>query len=490
MTRQSDPSQTSRTCDVVLIYPPITKRERYSSSIGSAGGSQPPLGILSLAAWVREQGLEPVVIDGEASGRTSADIAQQVASLQPALAGISSSTVALGRAIEVGQAIRQAAANIPIAVGGPHASALPESILDQDCFDYAIGGEGEQTLMELLEVCLGRRDPAEVKGLAFRRDGRIVVNEPRPRMDDLDALPFPAYDLLEDLKPYTPPPCNYRTLPVLSIVSSRGCPNACTFCDRSTFGRMLRQRSAASIAAEIRRLRRDFCVGEIAFLDDTFTLNPQRIYDLFERLDAENIKIWWTCMSRVDTVDYDLLKFMADHGCWHISFGIESGSEEILKRIKKNIDLDKAHRVIGWCRELGIHTKGFFMLGHPGETEQTIEQTIDLALKLPLSDIVATLNTPLPGSEQYVQASADGAFQDGDWSRFNCWNTVFVPEGLSADYLNKMHRRLYRKFYFRPSIVGRYFRQTFSAGGLRRAWGIIKALPFLFLKQRSPAGEA
>jgi radical SAM superfamily enzyme YgiQ (UPF0313 family) len=471
----------------VLIYPPITKRERYSSSIGSAGGSQPPLGVLSLAAWAREKGLHPRVIDGEASQRTAEDIAGEVAKIKPALVGVSATTVAFARAVEVAEAIRAATPATPIAVGGPHASALPENALGHDCFDYAIRGEGEHTLTELMDVIREDRDPGDVAGLAFRRDGQIVVNPPRPRMEDLDALPYPAYDLLDDLEPYTPPPCNYRTLPVLSVVSSRGCPNACTFCDRSTFGRLLRQRSAESIADEILQLRHNFGVGEVAFLDDTFTINPRRIYDLFERLDAEGVRIWWTCMSRVDTVDYDLLKFMRDHGCWHISFGIESGSEEILRRIKKNIDLDKAERVITWCHELGIHTKGFFIIGHPGETAETIEQTIDLALRLPLSDIVATLNTPLPGSEQYTQAAADGLFADGDWSRFNCWNTVFVPEGLTSEQLHDLHRKIYRKFYFRPRIMCRYLRQTFTAGGMRRAWGIAKALPFLFVKQKNSA---
>lgn len=469
---------------VLLICPPITKAERYSSSIGEAGGSQPPLGVLSLAAYLRQRACGVDVIDGEATGATADEIAARVAADTPDLVGISATTVAVGRAIAVAQAIRSAQADIPIVIGGPHASALPESLLNEAPIDYVVRGEGEHTLIELLDVLDGRRDPADVLGLGFRdSDGKAVVNPPRERIDDLDALPWPAYDLLPDLAPYTPPPCNYQTLPVMSVITSRGCPNACTFCDRSTFGRTLRQRSARNIADEIIHLRKQFGVREIAFVDDTFTINPQRIYELFGLLEEADISIDWTCMSRVNTVDEDLLRFMRDRGCWHISFGIESGSPEILKRIKKNIDLEQVEHVLGICRRLGIRTKGFFIMGHPGETHETLEATIELALRLPLSDIVSTLNSPLPGAEQYATAARTGEFRDGHWREFNCWNPVYVPEGLTADALREKQRELYRRFYLRLPIMWRYARQTFSRGGVKRAIQLAKGLPFLFTKK-------
>ena len=325
-------------------------------------------------------------------------------------------------------------------------------------------------------------------GVAWRDGETITVNPRRPFIADLDALPLPAYDLVTDFSLYNPPPMNYRQLPVANIITSRGCPNQCTFCGHSAFGRTLRQRSPESIAAEIIHLYRRYGIREIAFVDDTFTINPHRIEDLFGILDNEGISFPWTCMSRVNTVDECILRFMKDHGCWHISFGIESGNEDILRRIKKNISLDAVCRVIDQCHGLGILTKGFFIVGHPGETIETIEETIRFAISIPLDDVVVTLNTPLPGTEQYKTAGNYGALERGDWSRYNMWNPVFIPAGLTEEILIEKHREFYRRFYLRPRIIKRYAMSFLSATGLRRALSLMRGLPFL-LKKRPGLAE-
>jgi radical SAM superfamily enzyme YgiQ (UPF0313 family) len=271
---------------------------------------------------------------------------------------------------------------------------------------------------------------------------------------------------------------------VANIITSRGCPNQCTFCDRSVFGQKLRQRSPQNIAAEIELLWQRYQIREIAFVDDTFTINPQRIVELFRILSEKGIHFPWTCMSRINTVDERILSFMKDHGCWHISFGIESGSEATLRQIKKNITLPAARRCIETCRRLGILTKGFFIVGHPTDTLDSIEQTIRLALDLPLDDVVATLNTPLPGTEQYGTASEFGSFKGRDWSEFNLWNPVFVPRGLTEEILVAKHREFYRRFYLRPRIIARYVRSFFSAAGLRRLAALLRSIPFILMPKR------
>ena len=188
-------------------------------------------------------------------------------------------------------------------------------------------------------------------------------------------------------------------------------------------------------------------------------------------------------MSRIDTVDEDLLRFMRDHGCWHISFGIESGNEDVLRQICKRISLAETRRVIAWCAKLGIRTKGFFIVGHPGETEGTIEQTIRFALELPLDDVVATINTPIPGSPQYAEADAWGSLDQTDWSQFNYWRPVFVPKGLSREVLLARHREFYRRFYFRPRILWRYFLSFLSPTGVRRFFSLVRTLPFVLRRQ-------
>jgi radical SAM superfamily enzyme YgiQ (UPF0313 family) len=317
-------------------------------------------------------------------------------------------------------------------------------------------------------------------GLAFRDNGAPTINASRPFIADMDGIPFPAYDLIADFSHYNPPPTNYKRLPVVNIITSRGCPNRCTFCGHSAFGRTLRQRSPENIAAEIELLYNRYHVREIAFVDDTFTIRPERIFELFKILNHKKIHFPWTCMSRINTVDFETIKFMKDHGCWHISFGIESGNADILRLIRKNISLTDTKKVIGWCHQVGIRTKGFFIIGHPGETLATIEQTIQTALALPLDDVVVTLNTPLPGTEQYQTAEDYGSLERGDWSRFNMWNPVFVPKGLTEDILLRKHQEFYRRFYLRPRIMVRYVRSFLSRAGLRRAMSVIQSIPFMF----------
>jgi anaerobic magnesium-protoporphyrin IX monomethyl ester cyclase len=507
---------------VLLVYPPISKEERYSSAIGSAGGRQMPLGIFYLASSLRQRGHEVAVIDGEAENLTAADILRRAEQFQPGLIGISSTTVAFHRALEVARELKQHRRDWPIVLGGSHVSSNLEHGMSFAEFDFAVVGEGEKTLVDLADALQRGSDLSGVAGLAYRRQtetvggadipvchehgvapGRqecpphrgerreLVANPPAPRIDDLDALPFPAYDLAADLALYTPPPCNYKKLPAANVITSRGCPNQCTFCDRSVFGQLLRQRSAENVAAEIEHLWNDYHVREIAFVDDTFTLRPQRIRELFAILDRKDIAFPWTCMSRVSAVDEDLLRFMRDHGCWHISFGIESGNEDVLKRIKKNISLEQARRVIGWCAKLGIRTKGFFIVGHPGETLETIDESIAEALKMKLDDVVVTINTPIPGSPQYKEAGQNGTLDVTDWSKFNYWRPVFVPHGLTREQLLLKHREFYRRFYFRPRILWRYMLSFLSPSGPRRFVTLLRTLPFVMFREKSkPADNA
>jgi radical SAM superfamily enzyme YgiQ (UPF0313 family) len=469
---------------VLLIYPPISKFERYSSSLGSSGGQQIPLGIFYLASVLREAGHHVEVVDGEARKMSSEDINSYLVSTFPCdLVGISSTTVAFHRAVETAELIKRSHPHIPIVLGGPHVSSNTEHAMNHLCFDYGVVGEGEHTLTELVSAIEEGTDLTTIRGLVFRKSNALIKNSPRKPIHDLDSLPFPAYDLIPDISVYAPPPTNYMALPVVNIITSRGCPNQCTFCDQSIFGRTLRQRSAVNVAKEIQLLYEQHNVREIAFVDDTFTLRPKRMREIFAILDEKHIHLPWTCMSRLDTVDFDDLKFMKAGGCWHISFGIESGDENILNIIKKKISLDACRRVIGYCKKLGIRTKGFFIVGHPGETIESIEKTIKFALELPLDDVVVTINTPIPGTVQFAEADHYGYLDTTDWSKYNYWRPVFVPKGLDESILISKHKEFYRRFYFRPRIIWRYATSFLSKSGPRRFLSLFRSLPYLFEKK-------
>ena len=476
---------TIRRPKLLLVYPPITPRERYSSAIGASGGRQIPLGIYYLAAFTGRHGFKTDVIDAEATQQTNAQIIDRLHAGGFNVLGISSTTVAFHRALALAQAVKAASPETVVVIGGPHVSSQPTHPLEWHAFDFAVRNEGELTLVELLEALAGRRPLEAIAGLVYRSDTGVVVNPKRPFIQDLDALPFPAYDRIDDLTRYTPPPCNYKASPVANVITSRGCPSRCTFCDTNTFGRRVRFRSAENVAAEIEHLSRAYGVREIAFVDDTFTLRRQRIVDLFQRTRAMGLRFPWTCMARIDTVDEALLQTMRANGCWHISFGIESGDADILKIIRKDIDLSATRRVIAACRRLGILTKGFFIIGHPAETPATIEATIRLALNLDLDDVVVTINTPIPGSEQFDRAAQYGTLDISDWSKYNYWNPVFVPHGMSREVLTAKHREFYRRFYLRPHILWRYAKSFCSPTGLRRLAAIAASARFLLPETRT-----
>jgi anaerobic magnesium-protoporphyrin IX monomethyl ester cyclase len=464
---------------ILLLYPPITRFERYSSSIGSAGGQQIPLGIYYLAAYLLKHGVAVSVIDAEANNYSLEQIYNQFESEQCNLLGISTTTVAFKRTIEVADYFKKRNSATPIIVGGPHVSSQTKAVMQCASIDYAIPYEGEITLYSLIQAICRHDDLSMIEGIIYRDNGSVVETRGRPLIEDINSIPFPAFQLIPDIRQYTPPPCNYRRSPVVNVITSRGCPNNCTFCENATFGRRLRLRSAENVVEEIELHFSSFGAREIAFVDDTFTMKPQRIYDIFNLLTKKGLNFPWTCMARIDTVDEKLLAFMKEHGCWHISFGIESADQHILDTIRKNIQLEQVRTVIGTCHKLGILTKGFFMVGHPNETLESINKTISFATKLALDDVVVTINTPMPGTEQFENIVNYGTIDTSSWTTYNYWNPVFVPYGLTRDILTAKHKEFYRRFYLRPRIVLRYIKALAGPAGMKRLIQLLKAFRFL-----------
>jgi anaerobic magnesium-protoporphyrin IX monomethyl ester cyclase len=465
---------------VYLLYPPISKKERYSSDVGSVGGEQIPLGIYYLAAYLRQNGYVVYVTDAEALKLTEESIIREIRQIAPNYVGISSTTVAFHRALGIATIIKEIFPNMPVVLGGPHVTSNVEHALSFSAFDYGVIGEGEATALELFNVLANKGLIGEIKGIAYRdNNGNVTINPKREFINDLDMLPFPAYDLIRDIDIYTPPPSNYKTLPVVNIITSRGCPNLCTFCDRNVFGRKYRERSAQNVFEEIKYLHEKYHIREIAFVDDTFLINKKRIHELFDLLNKEGLHFSWTCMARINNVTFEFLQFLGNNGCWNIAFGIESGDESILNVIKKNISIENVRKVIDWCYKLKIKTKGFFIVGHPQETVETINKTIRLACSLKLDAVVVTINTPIPGSQQYAEAHTYGNLDITDWSQFNYWRPVFVPHGLTEEILLKKQKEFYTRFYLRPRIIFNYVKSFFGRGGMRRFKSVIKLFGYL-----------
>ena len=459
---------------ILFATPPLSLEERYGA-LAQAGSAAPSLGLLMLAAVAREAGHPCAVIDAAALNLDAVTFLAKVAELKPDIIGFSATTLAIAHAARMGEEAKRLFPRVRIIVGGPHVSAVPVETLERfPVFDAAVVGEGEETVTDLLRAFAVGWEPAGIPGIAWRDGATVRLNPRRPFIRDLDTLPLPAWDLLEGFPGhYAPAVFKTRQLPAASLVTSRGCPNRCIFCDRSVFGSSCHAYSAGYVVAMIEKLHRDFGVREFSFEDDTFATFKGRLAEICEQLIALRLPISWSCLGRVNQVTAELLALMKRAGCWQISFGIESGNDAILAAIRKNVTREDIRRALTLSRRAGLLNKGFFIVGHPGETRQTLAETTSFALELPLDDISVSMLTPFPGTEIYDRAAEFGSF-DPDWSRMSLLNTVFIPFGLTAEELVRAQQELIRRFYLRPRIVGNYLgrlaRNPAMAAGLGRSF--------------------
>ena len=441
---------------VALISSPLTEEERYGAFSG-AGSSQPTFALVCLGAVAQQENAEVFLLDAAATGLTVEAAAEEIAAFSPDIVGISSTTAGIVASGNLAQRMKKICPDVTTLIGGPHVTAIPQETLEEfPGFDIAVLGEGELTFREIL-VSLNDTGIIHdaIPGTALRRNGEFVMNVPRAPIENLDDLPMPAWGLLSGFpNGYRPSPMRIRRFPCATIVLARGCPNRCTFCDRSVFGNRIRSYSPGHVITMIRDLKENYGVQEILIEDDTFVISKKRVIELCQRLIDENIDISWSCLGRADRVTPDLLKLMKRAGCWHISYGVESGDPRILESVGKGERISHIVDAVKWSHEAGIRTKGFFMVGFPGETQESVKLTQQLALDLKLDDISVMQLTPFPGSEIYLTAESQGTF-DRDWRKMNILTTVFVPHGFTKETLEAARSSILKAFYFRPRILMR-----------------------------------
>lgn len=385
--------------------------------------SYPSLGLGYLAAVLERRGDEVRIFDfGLDPRRPLEEEVLDVLAFRPDVIGLTAMTTSYHSAEQTISLLR-AGTHAPMVLGGPHATVFPERTLrEQPALDYLVFGEGEETMLELMEVIEGRRDPAMVAGLCYRRAGQVMCNPARPLIRDLDALPFPARHLFQLGRYPLYAPDGGR---MLTVLTSRGCPYNCSYCFKGIVGRTYRQRSPENLIQELKELIRTYGIHNFYFIDDLFTLDVKRLNVLLDMMIAEGLDIRWQCLARVDRVTPELLRRMAAAGCRQIHYGIESGNQEILERVGKRITLEQVRQAVRWTAEAGIRSKGYFMLGLPGDTEETMEQTIQFAASLDLDDAMFSLTTPFPGTrlwEELVVRNPETQY-NSDFSRAYYYNS-------------------------------------------------------------------
>jgi anaerobic magnesium-protoporphyrin IX monomethyl ester cyclase len=442
---------------ICLINPPIDLKDFYWEV--KLGSKLPPLGLCSLAAYIRSKGHEVFLIDALNRGMSPDEVVARINQIGPDLAGITATTSFIESAHQCAQKIKAQCGKVTTIIGGSHVSAVPMQTIEEfPAFDLGVVGEGETTVLEILEA--SDRDYPEIDGLVFRDQGRPAMTRPRDRIKNLDELPYPALDLLEGFPDlYQPTPNNYRKKPVLSMVTSRGCPFSCTFCDQSVFGHRVRAFSLQYVADMIRFYQDRFGIREVSFYDDLFTFNKQRLIDFMEALNRARVKITWSCESRIDTVTDDSLRIMKESGCWQISYGIESGSQRILDYFNKRITVEDIEKAVNLTHKWGIRSRAYLIVGAPPEDQASIAETRDLVRRLPIDDLHISFFAPIPGSKAFKDIIGDKAVR---WKDMDLYRVGYTPPGISAEELQGAVKGIYRQFYLQPKILFRYASMLFN----------------------------
>ncbi|RJQ85397.1 MAG: radical SAM protein [Desulfobacteraceae bacterium] len=464
---------------IVLVHPAGSNWVPGKKDVSAVANRMPPLGLLSIAAYLEREGHEVGVQDclgPETPAGLTAKIGR-ILSGNPDLVGFSATTSGFPDGYEMAAAIKQTRPDVRTVFGGVHISALGGRLLaDWEHIDYLCLGEGEVTLSELA----AGRDPQAIHGLAWRDGDRVVLNPAREHLPDLDALPFPAYEKLAGFpKKYHLPLFSYVLSPGATMVTSRGCPYRCSYCDRSVFQQGFRYNSPEYIYAHMDHLRTRFGVRHLNIYDDLFTLNRKRIAVLCDMLTAKPLGMQFNCAVRAGHADDDLLHLLKAAGCLMVSLGIESGDAALMEVHKPGVYLDEVRDTVRRIQAAGLRAKGLFMMGLPGETVASIQKTGDFVMSLGLDDMNMAKFTPFHGAPIWKTILEEGTLEE-DWRRMNCLNFVFIPKSIdSKATLDRLYNTHVKRFYSDPRWRARFRKRIWEHR--RSLWYMFKHLPdFLY----------
>lgn len=421
----------------------------------------PPLGLMYIASYLRKDGHEVKIIDAEVDNIfTVKEITSLLEEFKPDVVGCGATTPE----IEMAEAILRSAKDsleVITIIGGPHATALPEDVLQNMFIDFVVRGEGEETMREIISD----KFSYAADGISYHCMGGFRHNPDR-KLLNINQLLLPARDLIDNSK-YVYPVPRKGMRPTTSVQTSRGCPSQCTFCFRS-FGNKVRFRDPKLVVDEIEECMTKYGAEFIVFVDDTFTMSKSHVIGICTEIIKRGLRFSWFCQGRVDTVlrnGKETLGVMKNAGCEKFSVGIESGNAEQLKRIKKGITLDEVRQAVKLLHEEGFETDAGFIIGLSYDTEKTIEDTVRFAMSLDLDRANFNIATPYPRTEMFEQAKRDEGlhFVRTDWRDFKRWgNAVIRTDEVSADRLIELQRQIQMRFYLRPKIIERHLREFYA----------------------------
>jgi len=458
---------------ILFINPPYTTTLK---GIKESAGHMMPLSFGYLAAYARERmtSLEFKILDAEAMQCNLRDIESAIIKIDPDVVAITTPTPTIPYVYQILKIAKQHNSHVCTVLGGIHATVMPGRTM-RECreVDFIVVGEGEETFYQLLLAVKENSEQfEEIDGLWYKRKGQIFHTNKRKFISDLDTIPFPARDFY-DMELYRPAPTKkVSDESATPILTSRGCPYNCIHCPSRTIWKgEVRFRSAEDVVQEIELCVHTYGLREINFFDDTFTINRKRVIDICNKIIERQLDIFWVCLARTNFIDEELVQIMKDAGCRKISFGFESGDQNILNLMRKKTTVDLGRKAVNAVRGSGVLVHGSFMLGNVGETEDTIKKTIQFANSLDLDNATFFITTPYPGTDLYKIARSIGSLSDDTpWEDFAPLSNavpILVQNNLSADQLFYWQKKAFKKFYLNPKYILKKLKNHMTLGGIK-----------------------
>lgn len=413
----------------------------------------PPVSLAMMAAVLEQDGSSVRILDASAEGLRMEDVFQEVREYQPDFIVWTTATPTIESDLSLAARFKEMDPHLKTAVLGTHVSALAEDVLKKTKdLDFIIRNEPEMTIRDIVRSLEKNLPPGNVTGLSYRKISNEILHNPdRPFIHEMDDLPYPAWHLV-NTSCYRLPIKNEK---FLIVAPFRGCPHKCTFCScQEYYGYKVRKRSMGHLINEFKRDIKEFGVRNFFMWAETFTIDRKYVQEICQAIIDSGLDIAWTCNSRVDTADPELLRLMRKAGCWMISFGIETGNQEVLDQTLKRTKVEEAEAAVNNAHKAGIKVVGHFILGLPGETRQSMQETVDLALRLNVDLAQFYCAAPIPGTSLYQMAVANGwIHKDIPWDQFRQDTAIMKLPNLPPEEVTRFRKYASRKFYFRLTTV-------------------------------------
>jgi len=473
---------------ILCIVPPFDY-----GGLKSIASKSPPLGMAIIAAYLEQFDYRVKILDAYVQALTLEYIREEIQKTKPEIIFIGSSTATFPKAIQILEGAKEINPNIITVFGGIHVTNSPTSSLKHKCVDYLVLGEGELTAKELVDYISGKSNlkKNEIQGIAYLEEGELHINEKRPLIKDLDTLPMPAYHLL--------PMDMYKSYgwydvgrKFSTMITSRGCPSKCSFCISSkNFNHMWRARSAPKVFEEMKLLYEKYKIRHIYLEDDEFCVNHKRVIELSKMIKDSGMDLIWECLTRVNHVDDELLKSMAEGKCKSILYGAELGYEDGFKKINKTITLDMIKKAVKLTQKYKILAKVTFMMGFPWESKTEIKKTINFAKSLNADVTFFSMLSPYPGSYIYDEMVSEGLISEPEnWEGYLIHGStkkssepIIRTRYLTAKELAYWNGRAYLELYTQPKYILKKIKSLTNVHELKRSIGAGKDLLGLSIKR-------